>query len=623
MRAPHVPPHTAHREQVPDADRPPAHRPQHPLGAERHRRDDDGFQDDERERDDQQQGRRALDLLGHGDEDHPCHGERREVNHGVAGDRAEAHLDLRGPRDAEKQRRSERSRRAERVTGDEVEREEPDGDSGGPDQPRDQAAPQQRMGPQRDRTERAGVVLHAVQKGHERDAGHEVRAEHVLPRQHVEQPGAGEEQGDVEDDVKHEEPEHHAEERAGGSLERRDGQGHGHAKERERPEMEDGVGGDEAHRRLRGLLVEQRGGEGGGRVERLARQEVHYEKPECHDQPRQNPTHRALDDDTLKRSLHDRYPPFVLGALLPPISCGPPPAQPPVRYSIFAGRFPILVPMTGHATPPDLPPGLLEEYLAGMRPVLVALAGLAERLAATRNDLAALEALRRETHKIHGSARSFGFMEVSRLAAGMEATVRDWISWPGDPEVDRGSLTRWFVARLAEMLGLEVPRPAAVAPRPRVGPAPRPPQATTRPTQQPQRNPPPTPARARAAPPPPRPQPKAEPPAGSPAKADLPWILPPNAAPPEPPAPALEHPPPPPPNPPPAPPKPAPAPSPPPAEAPPAPAGEVPEIVFVEDDAALAELLAYGLNSRGYRFVAYRNGREALQELLEIGRAHV
>ena len=308
--------------------------------------------------------------------------------------------------------------------------------------------------------------------------------------------------------------------------------------------------------------------------------------------------------------------------------------------------------MTGHATPPELPPGLLEEYLAGMRPVLVALAGLAERLAATRNDLAALEALRRETHKIHGSAGSFGFIEVSRLAAGMEATVKDWISWPGDPEVDRGSLTRWFVARLAEMLGLEVPRPAAAAPRPRVGPAPRPPQATTRPTQQPQRNPPPparppasappprgplpppkqptaspaaptrppppTPARAPAAPPPPRPQPKAEPPAGSPAKADLPWILPPNAAPAEPPAPAIEHPPSPPPKPPPAPPKPAPASSPPLAVAPPAPAGEVPEIVFVEDDAALAELLAYGLNSRGYRFVAYRNGREALQELLAL-----
>src|SRR2546425_7910382 len=174
-------------------------------------------------------------------------------------------------------------------------------------------------------------------------------------------------------------------------------------------------------------------------------------------------------------------------------------------------------------------------------------------------------------------------MEVSRLAAGMEATVKDWISWPGDPEVDRGSLTRWFVARLAEMLGLEVPRPAPPGPRPppRAGVPPPPSQATTRP--------PPSPPLQRAGgpkvtpapPPPPRAKPKAEPPARPLAATDLPWISPPDAALAEPPAPA--------------------------------PPGEVPEIVFVEDDAALAELLAYGLSTRGYRFVAYRNGREALK----------
>jgi len=47
-------------------------------------------------------------------------------------------------------------------------------------------------------------------------------------------------------------------------------------------------------------------------------------------------------------------------------------------------------------------------------------------------------------------------------------------------------------------------------------------------------------------------------------------------------------------------------------------ASEVPEVIFVEDDAALAELLAYGLRSRGYRFAAYRNGREALRELIAL-----
>src|SRR5438132_7433265 len=115
------------------------------------------------------------------------------------------------------------------------------------------------------------------------------------------------------------------------------------------------------------------------------------------------------------------------------MSCGAPPAQPPVRYSIFAGRFPILVRMTGHATPPELPPGLLEEYLAGMRPVLAALAGLAERPPAARTHLAALEALRRETHKIQRSPGPLGFMGVSRLPAGMEATVHARSFWPRRP----------------------------------------------------------------------------------------------------------------------------------------------------------------------------------------------
>src|SRR2546427_10026723 len=164
--------------------------------------------------------------------------------------------------------------------------------------------------------------------------------------------------------------------------------------------------------------------------------------------------------------------------------------------------------MTDRGTSPELPPGLLEEYLAGMRAELATLAAIAERLAAASDDSEALEALRRATHKIHGSAGSYGFMEASRLAAGMEATAKDWVAWPGDPEVERGSITRWFVARLAEMLGLPVPRaPAAPAattsPLPRVGspasprPAPPPPPPSKPAPSQPQRPPPPAPERER------------------------------------------------------------------------------------------------------------------------------
>jgi CheY-like chemotaxis protein len=42
---------------------------------------------------------------------------------------------------------------------------------------------------------------------------------------------------------------------------------------------------------------------------------------------------------------------------------------------------------------------------------------------------------------------------------------------------------------------------------------------------------------------------------------------------------------------------------------------DVPEIIVVEDDPTLAELLTFGLEARGYRFVLYRNGREALDAL--------
>src|SRR5207244_3873171 len=101
-------------------------------------------------------------------------------------------------------------------------------------------------------------------------------------------------------------------------------------------------------------------------------------------------------------------------------------------------------------------------------------AGLAHRIAARSADREALDALRREIHKVHGSAGSYGFMDASRLAAGMEATVKDWVAHPGDKDVDRGSLARWFVKRLAEMLGVDVPAAAGVPSIPRRAAPPRP-----------------------------------------------------------------------------------------------------------------------------------------------------
>jgi CheY-like chemotaxis protein len=326
---------------------------------------------------------------------------------------------------------------------------------------------------------------------------------------------------------------------------------------------------------------------------------------------------------------------------------------------------------------------------------LALLLGIAERLAATGNDRAALAELLRETQKIQGAAGAFGSLDASRLAAGMEATVRDWASRPDDLEVDRGSLTLWFVTRLAAMLKLEMPRRAAAPrPKPTGAPAPRrtagiptPPSAPVAPGPPKVPAPPPAPPRRliirrpsamRPSPEPPAPVPTsasdpAPPPAPPPSRVeapppepppdartqDLTWLIPPSeafpadvadpVAPAATPEPLAESTPPTPPEAqlslrfPPllaspadaAPPVEPPAPEAPPAAAPPTPqpqpiaesntepqpievAATVAEVIFVEDDAALAELLEYGLQSRGYRFLSYRNGREALRELLAL-----
>src|SRR5438034_8411027 len=89
--------------------------------------------------------------------------------------------------------------------------------------------------------------------------------------------------------------------------------------------------------------------------------------------------------------------------------------------------------MVDAGTPPELPPGLREEYLAGMRSQLGLLATIADRLTAAGNDREALAVLQRETHKIHGSAGSYGFAEASRLAAGLDATAKDWVARPTTP----------------------------------------------------------------------------------------------------------------------------------------------------------------------------------------------
>jgi len=197
----------------------------------------------------------------------------------------------------------------------------------------------------------------------------------------------------------------------------------------------------------------------------------------------------------------------------------------------FALRLSNLVTMSVDPTPAELPPGLLAEYLESAADQLQVLAELADRLLVAADDADALDRLRRETHKIRGSAGSYGFWQASRLAAGMEETAKDWVARPNDADLDRGSVAQWFVVQLADALQLEPP-PAGERSAGRVQPLP------------------------------PRPAPPASAPTGAGADA--------------------------------------------------------PEVIVVEDDPALAGLLEYGLRARGYRFVTFRNGRDALDALLAL-----
>jgi CheY-like chemotaxis protein len=114
-----------------------------------------------------------------------------------------------------------------------------------------------------------------------------------------------------------------------------------------------------------------------------------------------------------------------------------------------------------------LPPGLRDEYLKGVRNQLGEIAELAERLITAGDDIDAVEQLRREAHKIHGSAGSFGYAQATIVAAELEAAAKQWLAQPGQDVGTRGAAARAFVRRLAAALftkqGAAPPPPPAAA----------------------------------------------------------------------------------------------------------------------------------------------------------------
>jgi len=180
-----------------------------------------------------------------------------------------------------------------------------------------------------------------------------------------------------------------------------------------------------------------------------------------------------------------------------------------------------------------LPPGVRDEYLQGARDQLGAIAELAERLIATGDDTAAIAELRRDAHRLRGSAGSFGYPQASVVAAELEEAAKRWLEKPANGVGDRGQAARAFVRRLAAALFTKQAAAPAEPPRPMAPVAPEPPPTSTN---------------------------HHEPPTTSEGT-------------------------------------------------------DVPEVIVVEDDPALADLLTFGLEARGYRFLHFRNGREALDLL--------
>jgi DNA-binding response OmpR family regulator len=95
---------------------------------------------------------------------------------------------------------------------------------------------------------------------------------------------------------------------------------------------------------------------------------------------------------------------------------------------------------------------LREKYLASSGTMLAAFAQLAEQLQRDPAAPEVVDALRRELHRVHGTAGSYGFHEASRVAGALEPVA---VKWAADPQLDRdrrAGIVRQFVRSLSVAL---------------------------------------------------------------------------------------------------------------------------------------------------------------------------
>lgn len=95
---------------------------------------------------------------------------------------------------------------------------------------------------------------------------------------------------------------------------------------------------------------------------------------------------------------------------------------------------------------------LREKYLASSGNTLTAFSNLAEQLQRDPAAPEVVDALRRELHRVHGTAGSYGFHEASRLAGALEPVA---VKWASDSAMDRdrrAGIVRQFVRALGNSL---------------------------------------------------------------------------------------------------------------------------------------------------------------------------
>jgi chemotaxis protein histidine kinase CheA len=78
---------------------------------------------------------------------------------------------------------------------------------------------------------------------------------------------------------------------------------------------------------------------------------------------------------------------------------------------------------------------LRERYRASAGRIVEGFRGIAAQLSGAPSDDTVLDGLRRELHRVHGTAGSYGYTAVSDLAAALEERVAGWMA---DPTLEAG-----------------------------------------------------------------------------------------------------------------------------------------------------------------------------------------